>query len=264
MPVKRRTKVKPKWSGKELRTFRRYLRRVVTPYSETSIGESTSSDFAMDNTSDNTASDAKKRKFEARMVPGLIPNKVYGFPNSIITTMRYAEVFTKTSTLGAIAFNTFNANSIFDPNATGVGHQPMYKDQWSGIYNQYVVIGSKITVHFASQDSKNWVVGVCGDDDSLFPTALTDKMEMNNSVYTLIAGQDVRTLTMTYEPNADLGVDAISDGASQTAVGANPTELFCFGVWGHVADASLTGKFDFTVEIEYTVKFSELSTPIPS
>lgn len=265
MPVRRRSKVKPRWSGKELRTFRRYLRRVVDPYSpDSDIRQSTSSDFAMESTSGSDGPAVKKGKFQAQMIPGLIPRKVYGFPNSIITTMRYAEVFTKTSTLGGIAFNTFNANSIFDPNNTGVGHQPMYRDQWAGVYNQYVVIGSKITVHFASQDSKNWVVGICGDDDVNFPTALTDKMEQNNSTYTLLPGSSAATLTMTFEPNADLGIDAISDGAEQTAVGSNPSELFCYGVWGHVADASLTGKFDFTVEIEYTVKFSELTTPTPS
>lgn len=269
MPVKRRSKVKPKWSGKELRTFRRYLRRAVDPYSYSSDIRSSSSNFSMDGTGQQGGAidnEAKKRKLhEAQLIPGLKPGVIYGFPNSIITTMRYCEAFTKTSTLGAIAFNTFNANSIYDPNETGVGHQPMYRDQWAGIYDQYVVIGSKITVHFASQDTKNWVVGICGDDNSLFPVALTDKMEQNNSVYTMLGGiGDTRTLTMTFEPQENFGVDAKSDGASQTAVGSNPSELYCFGVWGHVCDPSLTGKFDFTIEIEYTVKFSELTTPVPS
>lgn len=269
MPVKRRTKANFK-SYLTPSQFRRRIRRQIGAAPDLYASERSSiSSFSMDNTPDTQGSinnEAKKRKLhEAQLIPGLKPGVVYGFPNSIITTMRYCEAFTKTSTLGAIAFNTFNANSIYDPNETGVGHQPMYRDQWAGIYDQYVVIGSKITVHFASQDTKNWVVGICGDDNSAFPPALTDKMEQNNSVYTMLGGNgDTRTLTMTFEPQENLGIDAKADGASQTSVGSNPSELYCFGVWGHVIDATLTGKFDFTVEIEYTVKFSELQTPVPS
>lgn len=215
----------------------------------------------------DSGQDAKKRKLhEAHIIPGLQEGRIYGFPNTIVTKLRYADSFTKQSTLGSIAYNTFNANSIFDPDQTGVGHQPMYRDQWAAIYDQYVVIGSKITVHFAVQGLFNFVVGITGDDDLNFPTALSDKMEQNNSVWTVTGGMGSQptTLTMTFEPNMCFGVDAKSDGASATAVGSNPTELWCFGVWAHTMDATNTAKIDFTVEIEYTVKFSELLTPSAS
>lgn len=254
------------WFKGEVLTFRKLLRRKINPYSESS---GSISEFAMD-TSDGSSSinnEAKKRKLhEAQLIPGLRPGRVFGFPNSIITTMRYAEVLNLTSTLGAIGFNTFNANSIFDPNETGVGHQPMYRDQWAGIYDQYVVLGSKITVYFAPQAATaNFVVGICGDDNNAFPTALTDKMEQNNSVYTVVSPfcGKVPVLTMTFEPQECFGVDAKSDGSSQTSVGSNPSELWCFGVWCHTMN-STTAKVDITVEIEYTVKFSELQTPLSS
>jgi hypothetical protein len=207
-------------------------------------------------------SNGKRKLHEAHLIPGLQEGRIYGFPNTIITKLRYCDSFTVTSTTGAIGFNTFNANSIFDPDATGIGHQPMFRDNYASIYDQYVVIGSKITVHFAAQTAQNWAVGICGDDDSAFSPTLSVKMESNNSVYTVLngTGSGARTLTMTFEPNEDFGVDAKSDGSSQTTMGSNPSELWCFGVWGHLIDASLTGKLDFTVEIEYTVKCSELIT----
>jgi len=223
--------------------------------------------ITMDTSMTEERQDVKKRKLhEAQLIPGLQEGRIYGFPNTLISKIRYGDVFTLTSTLGAIGYNTFNANSIFDPDSTGVGHQPMFRDQYAAIYDQYVVIGSKITVHFAAQDTKNFVVGITGDDDNLFPTALATKLEQNNSVWTLLGGMgsDPKTLTMTFEPNMCFGIDAKSDGSSATAQGSNPTELWCFGVWVHAVDASLTGKVDITVEIEYTVKYSELTTPTPS
>lgn len=270
MPVKRRTKAKFK-SYLTPSQFRSHIRRRYGAAPDLYGSERSSiSDFSMDSAggsstqSESTSNEAKKRKLNvAQMIPGLQPGRIFGFPNTIITTMRYCDAFTKTSTLGAIAFNTFRANSIFDPDDTGVGHQPMYRDQWSGIYNTYVVLGSKITIKYARQTSANWVVGVVGDDNGLFPTLLTEKMEQNNSVHDIVHADPV-TLIMTYEPNESFGVDAKDDGASQTPVGSNPTEQFYFGVWGHVIDATVTAKIDFIVEIEYTVKFSELVTPITS
>jgi len=219
----------------------------------------------------DSGQDAKKRKLhEAQLIPGVDGHRTWGFPNTLITKLRYGDVFTKTSTTGAIAFNTFVANSIFDPDVTGVGHQPMYRDTYATIYNQYVVIGSKITVHFMPQadsaGTSNFIVGITGDDNNAFPTSVTDKMEQNNSVWTTTGavGSDPRILTMTFEPNECFGIDAKSDGSAQTAQASNPTELWCFGVWAHVIDATRTAKIDFAVEIEYTVKFSELITPTGS
>lgn len=40
----------------------------------------------------------------------------------------------------------YRANSVFDPDYTGVGHQPMYFDNLAAIYQNYRVLGCKITV----------------------------------------------------------------------------------------------------------------------
>jgi hypothetical protein len=40
----------------------------------------------------------------------------------------------------------YASNSIFDPNLTATGHQPLSHDQWSQFYQHYLVMGSKITI----------------------------------------------------------------------------------------------------------------------
>lgn len=218
---------------------------------------------------ESMGSTAKKQKgnSEAHIIPGVDGKLVYGFPNSIITKLRYCDVIQLTSTLGSIATNTFNANSIFDPDATGVGHQPLYRDQYFAIYDQYTVLGSKITVTFQPyQVDQAWVVGIVGDDDSSISSTLTTRMEQNNSVWRLIGTNDngPYQLSLTYSPIKDIGVDVKNDGFSQTAMGSNPSELFCFAVWASEVNASLTGMCQVAVEIEYTVKFAELITPTQS
>ena len=55
-----------------------------------------------------------------------------------ITSMKYSQTFTISSALGAV--QRFNLNNIYDPDRTGVGHQPYGYDQLGAIYNRYRVI----------------------------------------------------------------------------------------------------------------------------
>lgn len=47
-----------------------------------------------------------------------------------------------------MANHVFNLGSIFDPDYTGVGHQPAFHDQWATLYNRYRVIGVRYKVIF--------------------------------------------------------------------------------------------------------------------
>lgn len=54
----------------------------------------------------------------------------------------------KPEQLGAGGSNTYvySANGCFDPDVTGVGHQPMYFDNFAAVYGKYKVLWSKITI----------------------------------------------------------------------------------------------------------------------
>lgn len=199
---------------------------------------------------------------EAHMIPGVDGKKIFGFPNSIITKLRYKDYLTLTCTSGAIARNQFCANGIFDPDVTNVGHQPMYRDNFNQIYDYYVVLGSRITATFAcSTVSKNLVIGITGDDDTSAP-GISSSLEGNNAYSTLLGavGSPTKTITAVYEPTEHLGVAAKDDGQSLTAFSSNPTNQWIFNVWAAPADATSTVTFDVLIEIEYTVKCSKLFT----
>lgn len=66
-------------------------------------------------------------------------------PSAMIVKIPYSDVGVKTTAVaigggeGAFMTFTFNANSIFDPQASVGGSQPMWHDQYQGLYRKYFV-----------------------------------------------------------------------------------------------------------------------------
>lgn len=60
------------------------------------------------------------------------------------------------SVTGGIAFRL---NSLFDPDQSGVGHQPMQYDQLQGIYQQYLVRGCSVKLHWSNPSADGLYVG---------------------------------------------------------------------------------------------------------
>lgn len=77
-----------------------------------------------------------------------------GFPKSVFTTLKYVENVTLNVAAGGLnSINVFSANSMNDPNTTGVGHQPRGLDQWHQHYDHHYVKRSRIYVNFVSTDA---------------------------------------------------------------------------------------------------------------
>lgn len=211
----------------------------------------------------SSQSDAnKKRKHEAHMIPGLGPLQ-FGMPNSIITKLRYCEPSWITSTSGGTSYSTFRANGIYDPDYINLGHQPMYRDAYANIYDYYTVLGSKITVKFLSRSTTvGFFVGIQGTDSTSPSTAVSTWMEQNNGVHDLIGNisSGSRTLFMTFGSEGNQGVDTEDDLSSLVPVGSDPgsAAAYYFNVLC-AADDGNTATVAILIEIEYTVKFTNLS-----
>lgn len=67
-----------------------------------------------------------------------------GLGDLLRVKLRYVEQTTFTGTAGVQAYVTVMANSCFDPNSTGTGHQPYFFDQWKSLYLRYRVLGASI------------------------------------------------------------------------------------------------------------------------
>lgn len=212
-------------------------------------------------------SSKRARNSEAQMVPGL-GSLEWGFPNSIITKLRYCDYIGLTSSTGGATSQVFRANGIFDPDYTATGHQPMWRDVYAGVYDFYTVLGSKITVTFHSRNaSYGHVVGIIGSDSASLSSTVTTLLEQNNSVHTLTgtANTSPVTLELVYSPEENLGSDVKNDNSTMTAVGADPSSgegTYYFGIYAATEDGTTTAALSVKVTIEYTVKFTYLSKQV--
>lgn len=83
------------------------------------------------------------------------------FRSEFITQLRYADIFQLTgdATPGIIGTEqTFRLNSLFDPDLTNSGHQPMGFDQIKPFYNSYQVMSVEVKYRWYASDSNGLMV----------------------------------------------------------------------------------------------------------
>jgi len=175
---------------------------------------------------------------------------------------RYVDSHRITSTAGSLATYTYSCNGMFDPNITGTGHQPMYFDQLSAIYNHYTVLNSKISVSCVAIATAAGVIGVyINDDASVVPGTAIGLCEQGTANYRIVnIGTSLPTLSLRRKWSAKqaFGPGAISDPNLQGSASANPTEQQAFTCFVQSIDLSSTFAIDFFVTIEYDCVWQEL------
>lgn len=85
----------------------------------------------------------KKRKYSKKRTGGAravrVLKQLTPFAPRYITKQKYFENFILSPTAGSSSIYQFNLNSIYDPNESGTGHQPMGTDQLQPLYSKYRV-----------------------------------------------------------------------------------------------------------------------------
>lgn len=109
-----------------------------------------------------------------------------GLPEVMEMSFRYAEplALTVTTGLGGIVYR---ANGMFDPNQSGVGHQPYYFKQMMALYDHFVVKSSSIKITLNTAKDTNAIGCISIDDDGSVPNIQTS-MERPGSVVKAFAG----------------------------------------------------------------------------
>jgi len=79
------------------------------------------------------------------------------FPPRKTVALRYVDTVSIDGGVSSTGVYEFRANSIFDPDYTSTGHQPMFRDTYSAIYSQYKVNYATITLIACSSKIVNVV-----------------------------------------------------------------------------------------------------------
>jgi len=186
-----------------------------------------------------------------------------GFPKRMVMTHKYAETLNLTSPAGVIGKHLFSCNGMFDPNITGVGHQPMYFDQVSSLYNHYTVIASKmkITVSSSAANDEIMYVGTWIDDDTT-TTNITDVGSLaertSGRIRQMSPGSNKPLVfSNKWSAKKTFGGSILGNDNLQGTVAGNPTEQSYFGI-GVVAGNADTVVAQLLFEITYIAVWSEL------
>lgn len=194
-----------------------------------------------------------------------------GMPTIRRAVLRYCDQHTLTSSAGLLSSYVYRANSLFDPNFTGTGHQPMGFDQWSLLYNHYVVLGAKITVQMIVDNSTTIpaVYGIYLSDST--STTYTDWQSYREARKgTMIpiqgnAGQTIKPCTGKFSAKKFYNVADVRDNFDRMGAltAANPNEGAYFICW-YQNQTGGTDTQSFMVTIDYIVEFSEPRELSPS
>lgn len=197
-----------------------------------------------------------------------------GFPASKMVKLRYSQEISINPISNSYAQHVFRANSVYDPDYTTTGHQPLYYDQWATNYTRSTVVGSKITIQWVPQSNVNLTPGMFGCELMKVPsipyTALDTLYESTRGrfgrttgIVQSQGGQKVSTVSKTFSARKFMGVSNVKDNSDLqglmggTGVGTNPAQNAYYAVWLASIGANDPSTTFFRVVIDYIVLLQE-------
>lgn len=210
------------------------------------------------------------RRYARRRRTTNIPPKGQPFPDRYRFNLRYVQYHQLDPASTTFAKQTFFVNSLYDPDYTGTGHQPMGYDQLTPLYNRYVVTGAKITTSFETSSASmttGTTVGITvHEGGSFYASASQDVetlIEQGKTTYKMLGvatgGHAVATLSRKISMRKEFAVKDIISGSFYSAlVNASPTNGMFATIWASAsnfgADPPATGCI---TKIEFTGYFLE-------
>lgn len=208
----------------------------------------------------------KKRTYKRRPKTTLSKTTInagLGFPKKMVMSHKYFEIVTLQADTGVLKTYNFSANSMYDPNVTGTGHQPMYFDQMSTIYDHWVVIGSKINVTVSNLLTTNTTstVGVyLNDDATVTPVTLYSFVEHSKSQHKQLAAgtnNNVR-FSLNYSAKKTYGKSLLANNSLQGTISSNPSETINYTLFVQPTDQISNQYYVVEFDIKYIAVWSEL------
>jgi len=163
----------------------------------------------------------------------------------------------------------YRLNSVFDPDFTGGGHQPLYYDQVSPLYTNYLVHAVKVDVTFTNPGVDGMMGAVSCGFDSLGTATLSTLMErpmtkvyyINNTGSQFARYRDYlpchKVLGMTKQQYAD---DVNNTGAP---ISTNPSTVAFFRV-GVASDTTSQPVINVIIRLVFYVQFWNRDAPTQS
>lgn len=176
-----------------------------------------------------------------------------------VVKMKYTDIISLSNFAVGQDFHIFRAASIFDPDFTGTGHQPLGHDQWATLYQRYRVLGCKLKATFINQSgtvTEAEHVGMCVTESTLLGLA-RDMSEQTMCKQSLIGptGNQSWSGTLYVDLAKFEGDSGAKYDKDYTAdMGSNPSRDIFFYIFAQDINADDSVEVSVLVELEYTVR----------
>lgn len=184
-----------------------------------------------------------------------------GFPSGLQVKLKYSDILTINNLGVVVDVHQWRGNSLYDPDFTSTGHQPLYFDQLAAIYNRYRVDGCKIKI-VCSTESPIGIMGVLypTDENNISVTSISSACERTGAQDMVIVPARPYTFTKYVSSPAITGLSKAQYQASDKYcpdVNANPDEPWFWNFMTQTVDGTTAANMRVTVCLTYYAWFSE-------
>lgn len=172
------------------------------------------------------------------------------FPAKANYVLRYSDQITLNPAAGATSSYFFHANSIYDPDQTGVGHQPYGHDTLQTIYKEYVVDKAVITLVPTQFGNTVCTYGVRTCDDGVGSSFHLIRETKGSKLATTAVGARPLSISSAYNRKKMWPVEK----DTSALFGTNPQVDAYFQIFMQGPNGTVDpGSVDFMVNITYYV-----------
>lgn len=210
------------------------------------------------------------------------------YDNRFTIKLKYADTMWIQHAHTATGIQRFALNDLWDPDVTGVGHQPYQRDNWAAMYNLYSVLETHVKLSFYNMTDVGFtstttpvavrlpaVVSISPftnvsaiSNGPIFP-----RLEMKNESHFMLAPESTYIYEETFNSNdfQMTGIDADND-RTWTVIGSSPTlrkQIDITTMSGYppaIAGVTPAGGAQVNIlmlaELEYTVQFIDYTNAL--
>lgn len=209
---------------------------------------------------------SRKKKTYRRKKPRFPMTKRLPFPNTRAFKTRYFESnITVTSVSGIPNGHVWRINNLNDVDSTGVGHQPIGRDQMALLYNRFRVTGARFTIRAENNALVPMIVVLHQRKDGATVSDVGELIENGNCKYMTLAGigntGSQKTLTQYFSAKKFFGKGWMDDDkASLFGSGPSypaPSDMCYQHVVVQPTDDSTGGTVRFIVTIDFQCRVFE-------
>lgn len=186
----------------------------------------------------------------------------------------YVDAISLDTGTAAITSHVFRCNSIFDPDFTTTGHQPLMRDEYFLLYQSYRVLSSKIKVTPIPVTNDILLPSLYGvyqnESSSLIYSLGTSVIEdqRNKGSWGILGNQaelaQFKSKSASFNAKRNLGADGMLNTTLQTSNPTNVEDTAFFHIWSASIAGNNPGAVTFLVQMDFIVEYTDPAVLTPS